>query len=240
MLDVLRGYGIHGRTEVIPTGLPSDELPEGDGRRFRAAHGIDQDRPLLLYVGRVAHEKNIDFLLRVTQQLRGACPDILLVIAGEGPAERSLRQLAEQLDLGRHIHFVGYLSRGQALADCYAAGDVFVFASRTETQGLVLLEAMKLGTPVVTTAVMGTASIMADRRGGLVAKEDVIHFAGQCLALLRDAALRQRHAQQARRKAADWSAPVMAERMLDLYERLITGKTAATPLDPVRNFDTPS
>ena len=68
----------------------------GDGSRFRAAQGIAEDRPLLLYVGRVAHEKNIDFLLRVVDELLRDCPDILLVIAGEGPAERSLRQQAAQ------------------------------------------------------------------------------------------------------------------------------------------------
>lgn len=221
MLDVLRDYGVQGHARVIPTGLPDDELPEGDGRQFRQQHGIPLDRPMLLYVGRVAHEKNIGFLIEVVEQLRKSCPQVLLLIAGKGPAESRLHEQVKQAGLQQHVQFVGYLSRGQALADCYAAGDIFVFASSTETQGLVLLEAMKLGTPVVTTAVMGTAALMADRRGGLVAEQDKQHFASQCQRLLNDPALRRQLSEQARHKAAEWGASAMAERMLTLYQEVI-------------------
>lgn len=220
MLDVLRGYGVSARAEIIPTGLPDDELPEGNGAAFRQRHGIPADRPLLLYVGRVAHEKNIGFLLEVIDRLRHDCPQVLLVIAGEGPARHSLQQQVARLGLQQHVRFVGYLSRDQALADCYAAGDMFVFASRTETQGLVLLEAMKLGTPVVTTAVMGTAAIMADGRGGLIAEPDSRHFASQCLRLISDRDLRTQLGNDGRDKAQQWSAASTARRMLDLYHQL--------------------
>lgn len=220
MLQVLRDYGVAAHAHVIPTGLPDDELPEGDGVRFRARYGIPAERPLLLFVGRVAHEKNIGFLIDVVRLVRHDCHDVLLVIAGEGPAEASLRQQIARAGLDQHVQFVGYLSRDQALADCYAAGDAFVFASTTETQGLVLLEAMKLGTPVVSTAVLGTASIMADRRGGLVAEQDVRHFAAQCLRLLNDKDLRRQLSVQARSKAAEWNAASMAERMLELYREV--------------------
>jgi 1,2-diacylglycerol 3-alpha-glucosyltransferase len=223
MLEVLRGYGVSAHARVIPTGLPDDELPDGDGLRFRQRHGIAPHRPVLLYVGRVAHEKNIGFLIEAAARLQRDCPELLLLIAGEGPAEDSLRRQVERANLQQHVMFVGYLSRDQALADCYAAGDIFVFASSTETQGLVLLEAMKLGTPVVTTAVMGTAAIMADGRGGLVAEQDADHFASQCLRLLRDAALRQQLGEQARCKARQWSAAAMAEKMLELYRHLAEG-----------------
>ncbi len=220
MLDVLRGYGVRARAEVIPTGLPDDELPDGDGARFRERHGIGRDRAVLLYVGRVAHEKNIDFLIGVTERLRHSHPDILLVIAGEGPATHALQRKVSSGGLHAHVRFIGYLDRGQELADCYACGDMFVFASDTETQGLVLLEAMKLGTPVVTTAVMGTAALMADRRGGLVAERDEDHFADQCRVLLDNPTERQRLAREARRKAIDWGAPAMAARLLTLYEEI--------------------
>jgi glycosyltransferase involved in cell wall biosynthesis len=225
MLEVLRGYGVSAHARVIPTGLPDDELPEGNGARFRARHGIPAERPVLLYVGRVAHEKNIGFLIEMLTKLRHDCPEVLLVIAGEGPAEAALRQQVARAGLEQQVQFVGYLSRDQALADCYAAGDAFVFASSTETQGLVLLEAMKLGTPVVTTAVMGTAAIMADGRGGLVAEQDSGHFASQCLRVLRDPELRRQLSEQGRDKAGEWHASTMAERMLELYEHLAEGNT---------------
>ena len=98
---------------------------------------------------RVAHEKNIGFLLETLTYLKHWHPEILLVIAGEGPASAALKRRTTDLNLEAHARFVGYLDRSRELLDCYRAADLFVFSSRTETQGLVLLEAMALGVPVV-------------------------------------------------------------------------------------------
>jgi glycosyltransferase involved in cell wall biosynthesis len=227
MLDVLRNYGIATDAAVIPTGIPDGAFSGGDGERFRRRHGIGQERRVMLYVGRVAHEKNIDFLLRVVDRVRRDHPQALLVIAGEGPAERHLRRLTAILGIEAHVRFVGYLSRERDLPDCYAAGDVFTFASSTETQGLVLLEAMQAGTPVVSTAVMGTAEVMADHHGGLVAREEVDDFAAKVGQLFDDKALRARLSAQALAKAADWSAPATTARMLEFYRDRIP--TAVMP-----------
>lgn len=229
MLEVLRGYGITAPAAVIPTGLPADAFRDGDGAAFRERHGIPPQRPLLLFVGRVAHEKNIGFLLDVLPHVLRERRDALLLIAGEGPARAHLQAQVRRRNLAEHVRFVGYLERGRPLADCYAAGDVFVFASRTETQGLVLLEAMALGLPVVTTAVLGTAAVMADRRGGIVVPEDARQFAAAVLTLLQEPALRRVRADDARAKAREWSAPVMARRVLDLYSDL-TGRPEAVAL----------
>ena len=229
MLSVLQDYGIQTPAEVIPTGIPAGAFSRGDGTRFRTAHDIPADRKVMLYVGRVAHEKNIDFLLKVVDRVRRDITDVLLVIAGEGPAERHLRKLCDSLGLRDHVRFVGYLSREHELPDCYAAGDVFTFASDTETQGLVLLEAMQAGTPVVSTAVMGTAEVMADRLGGLVAEEDIIDFSNQVRRLLNDQSLHQELRRQAIDKAASWSAPATAETLLNLYQARIASAVAATP-----------
>src|SRR5438270_2197521 len=152
MRAVLTGYGVTTPIHVVPTGLAADRFRPGDGRAFRARAGIDAGRALVTYIGRVAHEKNIGFLLRMFREVIRSVPGALLVIAGEGPAREALRQQAGHLGLAEHVHFAGYLERDSALLDCYAAADVFVFASRTETQGLVLLEAMAQGTPVVSPA----------------------------------------------------------------------------------------
>ena len=142
MREVLGGYGVTTPMHVVPTGIPLAEFGGGDGARFRARLGIAAATPLLLFVGRVAHEKNIGFLLRALELAKQQVPGLEMVIAGEGPAEASLRREAARLGLAARVHFVGYLDRKGALLDCYAAADAFVFASRTETQGLVLLEAM--------------------------------------------------------------------------------------------------
>ena len=83
-----------------------------------------------------------------------------------------------ELGLTDSVRFVGYLDRAEALLDCYRAADVFVFASRTETQGLVLLEAMTLGLPVVSTSVMGTRDILDPGKGALVARGRPAGFCG--------------------------------------------------------------
>ena len=190
--DVLRDYGVHAPVEIIPTGIELERLSGGNGPAFRQRHGIPPERPVLVHVGRVAFEKNIDFLLRMLVRVRADVPDVLLVIAGEGPSSGHLRRLARRLALERNVLFLGYLDRRNVLLDCYCAGDAFVFASRTETQGLVLLEAMALGLPVVSTAVMGTRDILEAGRGALVPREDETEFAARVADLLRDPALRAR------------------------------------------------
>jgi 1,2-diacylglycerol 3-alpha-glucosyltransferase len=221
MLDVLRDYGIQTSAEVIPTGIDLDQFSQGDGRRFRARHAIPPERPVLVLVSRLAFEKNIDFILRALVRIKAEVPDVLLVIAGEGPAQRDLERLVEQLGLSDNTRFLGYLNRDGSLEDCYRAGAAFLFASRTETQGLVLLEAMALGVPVVSTAVMGTKEVLGDGQGALIAEEDEADFAGKAVRLLKEPALRKRLAREAVEHAHDWSAPVLADRLLKFYERVI-------------------
>ncbi len=213
-------YGIAARIEVIPTGLPPERYVPGNGARFRAELGVGAHQPLLLYVGRVAYEKNIDFLLHVLARLQATHPEARLVIAGEGPARAHLRTLAARLGLGRCVRFVGYLQRMGELADCYAAADVFVFASRTETQGLVLLEALAQGRPVVSTAFLGTASVLREGCGARIVPEDRDAFAAAIAALLDDRALSARLSGQARAYAYSWASARMAGRLADLYREL--------------------
>jgi 1,2-diacylglycerol 3-alpha-glucosyltransferase len=221
MHEVLVDYGVRSPVSVIPTGIEPGDLPPGSRERFCSTHGLDASRPMLVHIGRVAHEKNIAFLLEVLRAVRQVVPDVLLVIAGEGPALVSLRHKALELDLERTVRFLGYLQRGPALSDCYCAGDVFIFASATETQGLVLLEAMTLGVPVVSTAAMGTRDILAAGKGALVAGETVTDFADKVVRLLGDPRLRERLGREARDYAAGWSAEVMARRLVEFYREVI-------------------
>jgi 1,2-diacylglycerol 3-alpha-glucosyltransferase len=115
---------------------------------------------------------------------------------------------------------VGYLSRERELLDCYRAGDVFVFSSKTETQGLVLLEAMASGVPVVSTAYMGTADIVKPERGARVAPDDEDGFADIVVGLLNDPQRRESMSVEARSYAATWSATAMAGKLADLYAAL--------------------
>jgi len=229
MRAVLTGYGVTTPIHVLPTGLAADRFRAGDGRAFRARAGIDAQRPLLTYIGRVAHEKNIGFLVQVFRRVLASVPEALLVIAGEGPARASLRRQVAHLGLEGRVHFAGYLERDSALLDCYAAADVFVFASRTETQGLVLLEAMAQGAPVVSTAELGTRSILASGCGALIVPEQQQQFAAAVVRVLSDARLRAALAARGRAYARNWSSAAMARRLAELYAELRAARAAVTP-----------
>ena len=220
MKEVLRSQGIERPITVLPTGIDRREFSRGEGAAFRRRHSLAPGRPLLTYVGRVAHEKNIDFLLEMLTELRSVLPDVLLVIAGEGPALPHLRRRARDLGIADAVLFVGYLSRDGELQDCYAAGDVFVFASRTETQGLVLLEALALGVPVVALPTLGTREIVLPRRGTCPAPDDPAGFAAVVAGLMRDPERRARMREDGPVFAAEWDTGVSARRLIAVYEDL--------------------
>jgi glycosyltransferase involved in cell wall biosynthesis len=237
MAEALAAYGVTAPIEVLPTGLDMDLFRGGDGERFRRAHGIAPGRPVLLTVGRVAFEKNLAFLIDVLAQVSREIPDVLLVVAGEGPALASLRGDVARRGLANNTLMVGYLDRATGLLDCYRGADVFVFASRTETQGLVLLESMAVGTPVVSTAVMGTRAVLDRAPGAIVVEEDVTEFASAVVELLRDS---DRRRDLGRAGASDialrWSGPEMARRLLYLYCRLVATKPPQLPASKPRSL----
>ena len=220
MADVLIRYGIRTPFSVIPTGIHLDEFRGGDGDRFRRDHGIGLRQPTLVTVSRLAAEKNIGFLLDAAHVLTNEFPDLVFIVAGEGPDSARLRQRANALGLRNNVRFVGNLDRAGSLLDCYKAGDVFVFASPTETQGLVLLEAMALGIPIVSTAIMGTATVLKSARGARISQPDVHDFARQVAELLRSEAARNLLAAGGLEDAQAWSAPALMTRVVDLYQRL--------------------
>ena len=223
--QALRNYGVVTPMTIVPTGLELEKFSAGDGQRFRARYGIPMERPMALYVGRMVHEKNIRFLLQAMHRAITGMPELLFVMAGEGPAETWARRWVELNGLQNNVLFVGYLQRETTLLDCYRAADVFVFASRTETQGLVLLEAMAVGTPVVSTAVLGTKTVLSHGHGALIAREDEQDFSDKVLRLLRDETARKTLSKSALNHAREWSIDNMIERKLAVYSSIIEENT---------------
>lgn len=226
MRQELLGYGLGSPVEVIPTGIDLARLDGADRWRLRRERGVPDDAPLLLFMGRVAEEKNVDFLFEVVARLRPRHPGLRLWVAGEGPARRRLERLAKQPWLGGAVSFLGYLNR-EDWRDCYAAADAFVFASVTETQGLVVTEAMAAGTPVVAVGAMGILDVMASGRGGFVTRPDVEEFSECVGRLISDEKLRECKSREALAEARRWSARAMAERMLEAYAAAARPLTAA-------------
>lgn len=220
MDQVLREYGVRTPSTTLPTGIDLAEFRGGDGSAFRLRHDIGPQRPLMVTISRLAIEKNIEFLLHVLRELIRTKPDLLFVIAGEGPDAVRLQKLASTLGLERNVCWIGNLERTGALLDCYRAADVFVFASSTETQGLVLIEAMALGAPIVSTAVMGTATVLRGTNSALTSAEDVGEFAHYVRRVLGDRALQASLSAAGPRDAEQWRSEPLMREVADLYAEL--------------------
>jgi 1,2-diacylglycerol 3-alpha-glucosyltransferase len=220
MAATLRDYGVDKPLHVIPTGLPESQFLRGDGRRFRETWGIAPESKVALFVGRAAFEKNIGFLLDMIALARRQRPNLMLVIAGEGPALPALRRQAAALAHRGPRPLCRLPAARRRLRDCYAAADVFTFASHTETQGLVLLEAMAIGLPVLAIPALGAAEIIKPERGAVAAAETPEGFAEQLVGLLNRPTRLLIMADEAIAFAREWNAASQGARLAALYSQL--------------------
>ncbi len=229
MAEILWGYGVNPPVRVIPTGVQPHHFAEGNGTEFRRRHAIAPQRPTLLYAGRIAPEKNISMLFNMLPHILRQMPNVLLMLAGDGPARPMLETLAQTQDLTDAVRFLGYLDRKEALKDAYAAADLFVFPSQTETQGMVLIEALAAGLPVVGVPALGSADLLGLGKGTRSVRNDPMDMAHQCLTLLRDHGLRAQLAAEARQMAATWSEDLMAQKLSAFYAEVVN-QAAVVPL----------
>ena len=136
---------------------------------------VVQKKHILLYVGRVVKEKNLEFLFPVLFTVKKIIPDTMLIIVGGGPELEHLKEKAKKLHCNKDVIFTGYRTKDE-LSYFYHTADLFVFPSKTETQGLVTLEAMMAGLPVVAIGEMGTIDVMQGDNGGFMVKDDAAIF----------------------------------------------------------------
>jgi glycosyltransferase involved in cell wall biosynthesis len=218
----LRGQGVSTRIEVIPTGIDVERFAEGDGRSFRASLNIPANAFVVGHVGRLAPEKNLEFLTRAVAEFLKKNKRACFLVAGTGPSTEHIEHIFAEYGLSGQLYFAGNV-QGTRLTDAYQAMDVFVFASQTETQGLVLAEAMAAGVPVVAVNAPGVREVIVDQQNGcLLPDENVASFAS-ALHWIADL---PRHQQRnlviaARRTAEDFSMQHCATRALALYQSVI-------------------
>lgn len=147
--DTLMKYKVQTPVEIIPTGVKvAHDQSTDNSVELRASLGLAQDTPVLMSIGRVAFEKNIDQALSVFSEVLKDIPNAMFVIVGNGPAMSSLKDHAEAIGIAASVIFVGEVNHDQ-IYGYYRVGDVFVSASTSETQGLTFIEAITADTPVV-------------------------------------------------------------------------------------------
>ena len=179
-------------------------------------------------MGRLAPEKNLEMLLHAFAHILRTCPDAWLILAGSGMGEAVTQQAASDLGISERAIFTGFLERSQ-LDPLYAASDVFLFPSKTETQGLAVGEAMACGTPCVVVNAGGAPESVRDSVDGFLVDDDPAQMARQALRLLEDAPLRRRMSAEARAHAATVTPEKVAGRIITLYEDLIAARAKKSP-----------
>lgn len=212
---------------VLPTGFDLDafRIDPAERARIRAElhcrfPQLDEGRTLL-YVGRIGKEKNVDLLIGVMERVVAACPQARLLVIGDGQYRKAFAHAVARRGLARHFCFLGYVDHWK-IKYYYAEAEVFVFPSVSETQGMVTVEAMACGTPVVAVGEMGTFYVMGGDNGGFMVKNDAAVFAEKVCALLLDNDLRVEKSREAINFAQRWTIDEMVKRLLDLYSSVIS------------------
>ena len=219
--DELHARGVRAPIAVVPTGIDLTRFRPGDREAARRSLGVGAGEPLVLYVGRLDREKSVDRVLSAFERVSSTIPAARLVLVGQGTEAERLRRMATSLPVADRIRFVG-LRPHDSLAECYQAADVFLFASETETQGLVLAEAAACGLPAVAVNAAGCDEVVRDGDTGILTKGDPAALAEAAIGLLLDPERRRAMARRARE---------MAERLFDV--KLQIDRTMAVYADAV-------
>ncbi|TDO04616.1 MULTISPECIES: glycosyltransferase [Halomonas] len=205
---------------VVPSGVDTARFAIGDGTGWRERLGIPRTDYVIGHLGRLALEKNLGFLTEAVCAVLAREPGAHFLVVGEGEARGSIQALAESRGVARRVHFTGRL-QGQALIDAYHAMDIFAFASHSETQGMVVAEAMAAGLPVVAVDAPGVREVVVDGHNGRLLAEDDIDIMAGALAALAAPTLRLPLAEAALETAASYDEKRCAERCLGVYRRAI-------------------
>lgn len=212
----LRSEGITSRIEVIPTGIDMTLIDNASPIGIRQMHGIPADAKVLLFVGRLAKEKNLPFLFKAFETVLSKHSNVFLLVAAGGPMELELKKIAPA-----NVVFAGSIGYPR-IFDYYAASDVFVFSSLSETQGLVLTEAKASGIPQVAVDAEGVSDVVKDGITGYLVPPDEDVFAFKVMKLMEDRETWKRMSSSSKDIARlDDSKEVFARKIELLYKSVI-------------------
>jgi len=217
---VLRDRGVESPIAVVPSGVHVARFARGDGAAVRRYSGIPPEAFVVGHVGRLAPEKNLSFLAEAVVAFLRARPDARFVLVGKGPSEPEIGKILARHSVAARLHYLG-VAQGQALVDAY-------HAMHTETQGLVLVEAMACGLPVVAVDAPGVREVVVDEVNGRSLPRDHVEQFAQALAWIATRTPPEREAlrRSATQTAARFSISACADRALSCYDAVLRSQRA--------------
>lgn len=218
--SVLEKWHVQCPVEVIPNGIELAPFDNPPWQSTRADEGIPPDAVVAIFVGRMAPEKNVEFLLRAFAAAQQDVPEAFLLIVGGGPDLRRYQAATESLGIAGHVRFTGAMPYTR-VPGYLALADFFVTASITEVHPLTVLEAMAAGRPVLGIDSPGVSDTVVENVNGFVVGNNLPALAGNMVRLLRDATLRARLAEGAVRTAQQYDIQRTLQRHLTLYEQVL-------------------
>ncbi|MCK4579701.1 MAG: glycosyltransferase family 4 protein, partial [Dehalococcoidia bacterium] len=209
---------------VVPNGIDLEQFENLSRKRARSELQIEEQEKVILFVGKLLPVKGVQYLIQAMDIIRRREADARLLLVGDGDQRDCLRSLVKQLNLGKHVTFVGWVSN-EKVPKYMAASDVFVLPSLSEGFALVILEAMASGLPIVATRVGGLPDIVKERRNGfLVEPRSPMEIAEKILLLSADGELRRRFSRNNKRKVKAYSWPAVVTRIEEIYLSCLSAK----------------
>jgi len=222
--ELLEERGVKVPCRVVPTGVDVDFFGSGRGDRFRSRHDIPADAFVIGHLGRLAPEKNLSFLADAVCQTLSSLEKGVFLVAGKGPSTADIRQIFADAGISEQLVLAGEV-QGDELRDCYAAMDLFAFASTSETQGMVLTEAMAAGLPVIALDAPGAREVVVDGSNGRLLPQDALgkKFA-QAIREACDEETLAAWRKQALQTAKEFSRQASAGKLEEVYREALTAE----------------
>lgn len=220
-------YEFQKNIHIVPTGIEverfyTENVDKSYVQTLRKKLKLQKKDFVILFVGRLASEKNVEFLLNAQRKLIEKHPNIKLLIVGDGPDKEKYEQIAKDLKISQNVIFNGKAA-WEEMPFFYHCADVFATASTTETQGLTVIEAMAAGVVPLCIKDESFLGTVTNELNGLIFENEE-EYINQVLMLYKDEQLRQRYDNQARIQAEHCSSSSYAERVLEVYNRAIMDK----------------
>jgi glycosyltransferase involved in cell wall biosynthesis len=230
--DLLAQRGVTAPVTVVPTGIDLDFFSSGNRGRVLDEFNVNPSALVLGHVGRLAGEKNLDFLGEAVGAFLSNHPDAVFLVVGAGDHADAFEQIVRERARPEQLLMAGKRT-GRHLADAYAAMDVFVFSSQSETQGMVLAEAMAAGAPVVALDGPGVRDVVASDNGRLLPADATVEDFARALEDVTGSPQRRRRLHRgAQESAEDFSLESCTDRLTSLYERMIADSDNRGEPDP--------